>query len=248
MHLLHLRPYLHMTTTIAKWGACALTLVLVFTSAVPVQAQALNDAPVGVFVSHNDDEDEDEDEYRSFRRSGYSSSVRRAINKLDDDPVEEMPIPVVLGVAVRQLQDNFGDPRDGGSRSHEGLDIMAPRGAAIASPTEAVVTRTGEGSSSGIYVQTANPGGEIFNYYHLDDIADGIKAGTVLEVGDVLGYVGNTGNASGGAPHLHFEIREGRKATDPLPRLTEEFSDEVRIAVLMDILEELQKELARLLR
>ncbi|MBY0110558.1 M23 family metallopeptidase [Patescibacteria group bacterium] len=235
-----------MNTTISKWGVGVLALFLVLGTSVPVNAQTLNEAPVGVYVSHNDDEDEDE--YRSYRRSGYSSSLRRKIDKLDNDPVEEMPIPVVLGVAVRQLQDNFGDPRDGGARTHEGLDIMAPRGAAVASPTEAVVTRTGEGSSSGIYVQTANPGGEIFNYYHLDEIADGIKAGVELKVGDIIGYVGDTGNAKGTSPHLHFEIREGRTATDPLPRLTEEFPDKVRIAVLTDLLEELQKELARLLR
>lgn len=210
----------------------------------PQTAQA---APVATYAALQDDEDEEENDRFSRYRGGYSSSVRRKINKLDNDEVENIPIPIIMGVTLRDLWPNFGDPRDGGDRKHEGLDIMAPRGAAIGSPTEAVVTRTGKGSSSGTYVQTANPGGEIFNYYHLDEIADGIRSGTELKVGDVLGYVGNTGNASGGATHLHFEIRDGRRATDPFPRITEVFSDKVRIAYLTELLKELQAQLKRLL-
>ena len=181
---------------------------------------------------------------RSSSRERYSSTVQKAINKLDKDEVENLPIPVLMGVRVANLSPNFGDPRDGGAREHEGLDIMAPMGAFIASPTEAVVVRTGDGSSSGIYVTTANPGGETFTYMHLSDIADGIKTGTVLKAGELLGYVGDTGNAKGGAPHLHFEIRKSRKALDPFPRLTKEFTTNERIAVLLEIVKELQKELA----
>jgi len=178
-------------------------------------------------------------------RQGLSSTLRKKIQKLDDDPVEQFPIPIALGVALRNLSKNFGDPRDGGSRTHEGLDIMAPRGAYIASPTDAVVTRTGKGDSAGIYVYTMGPGGETFAYMHLDRIADGVKSGTVLKPGDLIGYVGDTGNAKGGAPHLHFEIREGRKATDPYPRLTREFSSEERIRTLTAILEELKDDLKK---
>ncbi|HYE23434.1 MAG TPA: M23 family metallopeptidase [Candidatus Paceibacterota bacterium] len=178
-------------------------------------------------------------------RSRYSSAVERAIRKLDDDVVKNLPIPVLLGVSPAQLARNFGDVRGGGTRTHEGLDIMAPKGAFVASPTDAVVTRTGTGESAGIYVYTANPGGETFAYMHLDAIAEGVKPGTVLKAGDLIGYVGNTGNASGGAPHLHFEIRDNGKVIDPYLRLTKEFSAGQRIAVLKDILAALQKELSR---
>lgn len=155
----------------------------------------------------------------SFR--GFNSKTRAAINKLDDDIVKNLSIPV-LGVALSALTKNFGDPRDGGARSHEGLDIMASKGTPVASPTDAVVTRVGSGGSSGLYVRTANPGGETFVYMHLSDFAEDIEAGDVLEPGDLVGYVGNTGNAAGGATHLHFEIRKG-KALDPYPRLTKVF-------------------------
>jgi hypothetical protein len=164
--------------------------------------------------------------------SGYgrvSSSVARKIRALPDERVEEMPIPVLMGISVANLTKNFGDPRGGGARTHEGLDIMAPKGAYIVSPTEAVVTGVGSGENSGKYVYTANPGGERLAYMHLDSIA--VKSGDVLKAGDLIGTVGNTGNASGGAPHLHFEIRDNG-ATDPYPRLTKTFTLAERVAAL----------------
>lgn len=181
--------------------------------------------------------DEEVEERATYRR-GVSSSIQRKINDLDDDAVKKMPIPILLGLSLNQVYSDFGDPRGGGTREHEGQDFIAPRGAYIVSPTEAVVTRTGKGESAGTYVYTANPGRETFAYMHLDDIADGIKAGTVLKEGDLIGYVGDTGNAKGGVTHLHFEIRDGREATDPHPRLAGEFSLEQRMEALTRILED----------
>lgn len=168
------------------------------------------------------------------------SSYRTKINKLDDTKVKNLPIPVLFGITVGMLWPNFGDPRGGGTREHEGEDIMAPEGAPIVSPTEAVVIRTGTGSSSGKYVTTANPGGETFVYMHLSDIL--VKAGDELDEGELVGLVGNTGNASGGAAHLHLEIRDGRKATDPFPRLTREFSLKDKIEFLTDALNDVDDE------
>ncbi|MES2668323.1 MAG: peptidoglycan DD-metalloendopeptidase family protein [Patescibacteria group bacterium] len=179
---------------------------------------------------------------RSTSRERVSSSVQREINKLDDDEVEEIPIPILFGLQLSRIYSDFGDDRDGGSRQHEGQDLIAPRGTPIASPTDAVVTRTGNGSSSGITVTTRNPGGESFIYMHLDEIAEGVKTGTVLEPGDILGFVGDTGNAKGGVTHLHFEIRDGRKATDPYPRLEREFTLKERIDGVEAYLEELDSD------
>lgn len=191
----------------------------------------------------SDEGDVDEEiEERSISRRGVSSGTQRKINGLDDDPVEEMPIPILLGVAKANIYSDFGDPRDGGDREHEGQDILAPKGAYIVSPTEAVVIRVGEGDSAGKYVYTANPGGETFAYMHLDEIADGLSSGDELEPGDLIGYVGNTGNAVGGVTHLHFEIRDGREATDPYPRLAREFTLKERMEALEQILEDADDE------
>lgn len=179
---------------------------------------------------------------RTSSRERYSSATTKAINKLDDDPVEEIPIPVMFTLALARIYSDFGDDRDGGARSHEGQDLLAPRGTPIASPTDAVVVRTGTGSSSGITVTTRNPGGETFIYMHLDAIAEGIKVGTVLKPGQILGFVGDTGNAKGGVTHLHFEIRDGRTPTDPYPRLEREFTLEERVDGVTWYLDELDND------
>lgn len=175
-----------------------------------------------------------------FAQRSQGSSYRSKINKLDDDKVEKLPIPILFGVTLGMVWSNFGDPRDGGDREHEGLDIMAPEGAPIVSPTEAVVIRTGDGSGSGKYVTTANPGGESFVYMHLSEIS--VRAGDELDEGDLIGLVGDTGNARGGAPHLHWEIRDGRRATDPFPRITHAFSLEDKIEFLDGVLDDVDDE------
>ncbi len=218
-------------------GALAL-LVLAGSAPLPVQAQT---PPVGYYVNHlEDDEEEVKERETRFSRERYSRTTQRAINNLDDDVVERMPVPVLF-VPYAKIYSDFGDPRDGGARSHEGQDIIAARGAFVVSPTDAVVTRTGKGGSAGVYVYTANPGGESFRYMHLDAIADGVKSGTVLKAGDLIGYVGNTGNASGGTPHLHFEIRDGRTAQDPYPRISGSFTNEELIRSLTAIVKVLQE-------
>ncbi len=171
---------------------------------------------------------------RTWRRD--SSELQQKISNLPASIVSEVPIPILFGVARSNMSPNFGDPRSGG-RLHEGQDIMAVKGTPIVSPTPAVVLRTGTGTTEGLYVYTANPGGETFVYMHLDKIGEGVTEGTVLETGSLIGYVGNTGNASGGAAHLHFEIFTGdRNHIDPFPRLTKEFTIAEKISFLSKIL------------
>lgn len=151
---------------------------------------------------------------------GFAYHDRGGVNisGLDDDAVEEFFIPVLFGVTKDRVVPDFGAPRGGGTRQHEGQDFMAPKGTPVVSPTEAVVTSVGDGDSSGLYVSTANPGGESFRYMHLDTIAD-IKQGDRLKVGDLIGTVGDTGNAPDGVYHLHFEVwNKDREAVDPYPR------------------------------
>lgn len=167
----------------------------------------------------------------------FSGTVEaRSVNTkhLDDDLVESFPIPVLFGVDYEDVVPDFGDSRGGGTREHEGQDMRAPKGTPIVSPTEAVVLSTGKGPSAGLFVYTANPGGEVFRYMHLDEVAD-LDRGDKLEVGDYIGTVGDTGNAPPGVYHLHFEVRDGRKALDPYPRLDGEFSLKEKMSFLRDV-------------
>jgi murein DD-endopeptidase MepM/ murein hydrolase activator NlpD len=215
-----------------------ITLMIV-PSLIPASTHAAYEpAPSSYYSNHN----EEEDTSSRYMRERYSRSTQRAVNKLDDDEVEHMPVPVLF-VSYAKIYPDFGDPRGGDTRSHEGQDILAPLRSFIVSPTDAVVTRTGKGSSAGTYVYTAAPGGETFRYMHLDEIADGIKTGTVLKPGDLIGYVGNTGNAAGGPTHLHFEIRDGRKAEDPYPRIDGSFTNEELVRALTALVKVLQEEI-----
>lgn len=158
----------------------------------------------------------------------FGKSLGSTLTLLGSDSIQDLKIPV-LGIKVASLVDSWGDARSNG-RSHEGIDILAPRGTPIISPTKAVVSQIGYGANGGNYVYTINPGGERFYYAHLDSYAEGLVKGKVLEAGDVIGHVGNTGNASGGPTHLHFGIYKNG-ASNPYPRITVNWTSEELTAI-----------------
>lgn len=113
------------------------------------------------------------------------------------------------------VQSFFGAARDGGRRRHEGIDIFAPRGTPVVAAEEGRVTRVGETPRGGKQVWVQGDG-RSFYYAHLDSTA--VTVGTKVARGDLLGEVGNTGNAINTPPHLHFGIyKRWQGAVDPLP-------------------------------
>ncbi len=121
----------------------------------------------------------------------------------------------VAGKGNSAIQSFWGAVRDGGKRRHEGVDIFAKRGTPVVAVTDGIVSFTGNQGLGGkqVWLREGIFGNSIY-YAHLDGIA--VSSGQRVKAGEVLGYVGNTGNAKGGAPHLHFGIyRAG--AVDPLP-------------------------------
>ena len=130
---------------------------------------------------------------------------------------QALPMPVE-GVAARRVADTFGAPR-GADREHHGVDIFAPRGTAVVSATRGIVTSVRETGLGGRQVWVTGPANERHYYAHLDDWADGLAAGAIVWPGERLGSVGDTGNARGTPPHLHYGIYTAQGPVDPLPRL-----------------------------
>jgi len=111
------------------------------------------------------------------------------------------------GIDPNTLHDTFADKRDG--HEHEALDIEAPRGTPVHAVAEGNVMKLFRSKDGGLTVyQFDNSQNWCFYYAHLDHYAPGLKEGTLLHQGQVLGYVGSTGNASPKDPHLHFAVNQ----------------------------------------
>lgn len=113
----------------------------------------------------------------------------------------------VQGISRDKLHDTFGDARGGGTRPHEALDIMAPRGTPVLAVEDGKIQKLFTSQQGGLTIYQFDPS-ETYAYYyaHLDRYAKDLAAGKTVRKGQVLGYVGSTGNASPDAPHLHFAI------------------------------------------
>lgn len=142
----------------------------------------------------------------------------RALWELSRMPAPDaLPVPVE-GVAARRIADTFGAPR-GRDRTHAGVDIFAKRGTPVRSATRGVVVAVRDTGLGGRQVWVVGPARERYYYAHLDDWRAGLREGEVVARGDLLGYVGTTGNAAGTPPHLHWGIYGANGAYDPLPLL-----------------------------
>jgi murein DD-endopeptidase MepM/ murein hydrolase activator NlpD len=119
--------------------------------------------------------------------------------------------------------DSFGAPRMMGSQyehAHQGTDIMAPFGTPLMACERGIITEMGTDVLGGTKLWLKGESGTYYYYAHLSAFAEGLQDGDVVEAGDVVGLVGDTGNAKGGAPHLHFEIHpDGGPAVNPYPLL-----------------------------
>jgi murein DD-endopeptidase MepM/ murein hydrolase activator NlpD len=128
------------------------------------------------------------------------------------------------GIDPKKLADTFKDAR--GGRKHEALDIPAPRGTPVLAVAQGNVAKLFTSKEGGLTVYQFDDSRTYCYYYaHLSRYASGLQEGTLLRPGEVLGYVGSTGNASAAAPHLHFAVfKLGPEkkwwvgtAIDPLP-------------------------------
>jgi murein DD-endopeptidase MepM/ murein hydrolase activator NlpD len=119
--------------------------------------------------------------------------------------------------AATSFTDSWGAPRSGG-RSHKGVDMMAARGAPVVAIESGTITRTSNSSLGGISIYLTGASGNRYYYAHLDALAEGVRGGMAVSVGDLVGFNGSSGNASYSAPHLHFQFAPpGSDWVNPYP-------------------------------
>jgi murein DD-endopeptidase MepM/ murein hydrolase activator NlpD len=122
----------------------------------------------------------------------------------DGAPLRRLAIPVE-GVRAADVRNTFDEGRPG--HRHEAIDIPAPRGARVLAADDGVVAKLFESVPGGLTVYQFDPDQRFaYHYAHLDRYAEGLREGMHLRRGELIGYVGTTGNAPPDAPHLHFAV------------------------------------------
>ena len=128
----------------------------------------------------------------------------RATTDLEVLMARGLSLPIA-GIRSELLVDSFSDGR--GARKHEAIDIQAPRDTPVVAVDDGCVVKQFKSVAGGITLyQFDTEGRYAFYYAHLERYADGVNEGTVLKRGELLGYVGTSGNAPPNTPHLHFAI------------------------------------------
>ena len=117
-----------------------------------------------------------------------------------------MPID---GAAVESMRGGFDERRDAGARPHEAADLLAPRNTPVHAVDNGSIAKLFVSKAGGNTIYQFDPGQRFCYYYaHLDRYADGLRDGAPVTRGDVIGFVGTSGNAPANTPHLHFALFE----------------------------------------
>jgi peptidoglycan LD-endopeptidase LytH len=187
-----------LTNEALTWRLQRVHALAVQTARSPREAEPAHEPlePVGVERGADDDEPQPATAAETLEDESAIAMLRRRGLEF---PVE--------GVERKELRDTFSDTR-GQGRSHEALDIMAPRGTPVRAVEDGTIAKLFDSrGGGGLTIYQFDPS-ETFCYYyaHLDAYALGIREGQTVRRGQVIGYVGSTGNASPDAPHLHFTI------------------------------------------
>jgi len=157
------------------------------------------------------------------------ASVGASLSDREDLVVEHFP---TLNTATR-FRDDWRNRRSGGRR-HEGTDIYASKGSPIVAIADGVVRSMQSGGKGGYMLRIEHDDGWETWYMHLDNDSPGsddgdagenaafaadLEVGDFVEAGDVVAFVGDSGNAETSEPHLHFELHHGGRKTNPYPHL-----------------------------
>lgn len=137
--------------------------------------------------------------------SGHNGIIPPSAPEARELAARNLAIPV-SGVSAEKLVRSYHDARSGG-REHEALDILAPRNTPVIAVEDGTIAKLFFSKAGGITVYQFDPSREYSYYYaHLERYADGLKEGDAVHRGQVIGYVGTSGNAPKDTPHLHFAV------------------------------------------
>jgi murein DD-endopeptidase MepM/ murein hydrolase activator NlpD len=137
--------------------------------------------------------------------SGRTGIIPKTAPEAKDLEARNLLVPV-QGIAPDKLVRSFHEMRSG-SREHEAIDILAPTGTPVVAVEDGTIARLFVSKAGGNTIYQFDPGKEYSYYYaHLDRYADGLKEGAAVQRGQVIGYVGTSGNAPKNTPHLHFAV------------------------------------------
>jgi murein DD-endopeptidase MepM/ murein hydrolase activator NlpD len=147
-----------------------------------------------------------------------SSSVEPITrDRLSAIPNHKLRVPIE-GMDIETMKGGFAERRDGGRRPHEAVDILAPRHTPVHAVSDGTIAKLFLSKAGGITVyQFDNDQRYCYYYAHLERYADGLREGQRVAAGDVIGYVGTSGNAPPNTPHLHlavFELTPERRWSD----------------------------------
>lgn len=118
---------------------------------------------------------------------------------------QAMVVPVA-GIDAKNLVNSFDDKR-GATRQHNALDIMAQRNTPVLAATSGKILKLHSSAAGGLTIYESDPTSRfVLMYGHLDSFRPGLKEGAAVRRGDIIGFVGSTGNANPAGPHLHFQI------------------------------------------
>ena len=121
-------------------------------------------------------------------------------------PVENQLLIPVAGIKTNALQNTFDEARSG-ERRHEAIDILAPKGTQVFAVADGKIAKLFNSKLGGLTLYQFDTSAQLAYYYaHLDRYADGVQEGMALKRGDLIGYVGTSGNADPNTPHLHFAV------------------------------------------
>ena len=165
------------------------------------------------------DQDLLEEELEGARTEVASLAAVAARQRTIDRGSQQGTYACPLDRHLTHFIDSWGFPRSGGRR-HQGTDIMGPMGAPVYAFTDGVISRHSNSRLGGISLYLRGDDGSTYFYTHLQGYAAAGAVGTRVQAGEHIAYNGNTGNARGGPPHIHFERHPGGgSAVNPYPHL-----------------------------